>query len=284
MKVLRKLDALRDFIHSIPPEKSLGLVPTMGALHEGHLSLVRQSTQQNELTMVSIFVNPTQFGPNEDFDQYPRRVAEDAQMLSQLGVDVIFTPDVRDVYPGAHTYISFHLAELGDKLCARSRPGHMEGVLQVVSILFHLTAPTRAYFGLKDYQQCLIIQKLVLELHFPLEVVPCPIIREKDGLAMSSRNMYLSAEEREQALFLSTTLSQLKKNFSSFSTVEDMCTFVAQNLEKFPLVQLDYFEVLDGDSLAEVQSIPYRGKTHAFIAAYLGKTRLIDNMRLSEAI
>lgn len=280
MKVIRELGALRAFSASLPREVSLGLVPTMGALHEGHLSLARSSIEENDLTMVSIFVNPTQFGPNEDFEKYPRSLEKDASMLEELGVDIIFAPNVQDVYPGEKTYISFQLAELGERLCARSRPGHMEGVLQVVSILFHLTNPSRAYFGLKDYQQCLIIQKLVSELHFPLEVVPCQIIRESDGLAMSSRNVYLNEEERKQALFLSATLGHLKKNFSDFSTVEDMRTFVARQLDVYPLVRLDYFEVLDGDSLSEIQSLPYKGKTHAFIAAYLGKTRLIDNLRL----
>ena len=280
MKVIRELGALRAFRASLPREVSLGLVPTMGALHEGHLSLARSSIEENDLTMVSIFVNPTQFGPNEDFEKYPRSLEKDASMLEELGVDIIFAPNVQDVYPGEKTYISFQLAELGERLCARSRPGHMEGVLQVVSILFHLTNPSRAYFGLKDYQQCLIIQKLVAELHFPLEIVPCPIIRESDGLAMSSRNVYLNEEERKQALLLSATLGHLKKNFSDFSTVEDMRSFVARQLDVYPLVRLDYFEVLDGDSLSEIQSLPYKGKTHAFIAAYLGKTRLIDNLRL----
>ncbi|MEM8896550.1 MAG: pantoate--beta-alanine ligase [Bacteroidota bacterium] len=280
MKVIRELGALRAFRASLPREVSLGLVPTMGALHEGHLSLARSAIEENDLTMVSIFVNPTQFGPNEDFEKYPRSLEEDASMLEELGVDIIFAPNVQDVYPGEKTYISFQLADLGERLCARSRPGHMEGVLQIVSILFHLTNPSRAYFGLKDYQQCLIIQKLVSELHFPLEIVPCPIIRESDGLAMSSRNVYLNDEERKQALFLSATLGHLKKNFSDFSTVEDMRSFVARQLDVYPLVRLDYFEVLDGDSLSEIQSLPYKGKTHAFIAAYLGKTRLIDNLRL----
>lgn len=262
------------------PLHRIGLVPTMGALHEGHASLVKQSTLENDLTVVSIFVNPTQFGPNEDFEKYPRNLEEDAALLKTLGVDAIFAPEVKDIYPGGQSQILFEIRDLDKKLCGASRPGHMNGVVQVVSILFHLIQPTHAYFGLKDYQQCLILQHLVKELHFPLEIVPCPIIREADGLALSSRNVYLSTEEREQALFLSKTLTEVQEKKATFNSVQEAKDFVLQSLEQYPLVRLDYFDILNGQSLKEIPHIHPDHHPHAFIAAFLGKTRLIDNKSL----
>jgi pantoate--beta-alanine ligase len=209
MEIIQNIPALRTFRRNLNPQTSVGLVPTMGALHAGHASLVKNAVKDNDITIVSIFVNPTQFGPNEDFEKYPRSLEKDAAMLADLGVDIIFAPSTNDIYP-AQSQFYFQIKSLDQKLCGASRPGHMNGVVQVVSMLFHLVQPTHAYFGLKDYQQCRIIQTLVEELHFPLEVVPCAIIREEDGLAMSSRNVYMSAEERQQALFLSQTLNGIR--------------------------------------------------------------------------
>jgi pantoate--beta-alanine ligase len=260
----------------------IGLVPTMGALHDGHAALVRQSVQENDYTVVSIFVNPTQFGPQEDFERYPRDLVADQKLLESLGANAIFAPATMDIYPHPPSYITFAIRELDQKLCARSRPGHMHGVLQVVSILFNLVQPHRAYFGLKDYQQQLIIRRMVEELHFPLQVVPCPIVRETDGLAMSSRNQYLNPEQRQQALTLSQLLSQVKLCRSRWESLAQIEAYVHRSLEASPEVQLDYFEVLRGEDLSQPAQLAAEEHPIAFIAAWLGQTRLIDNMPLWE--
>lgn len=266
----------------IAPEKRVGLVPTMGALHEGHASLVRRSVSENDLTIVSIFVNPTQFGPNEDLSRYPRDLDGDMQLLESLGVDILFTPESTAIYPGESPQIVLGIRDLDKCLCGASRPGHMNGVVQVVSILFHLVQPDRAYFGMKDYQQYLIIDHLVRELHFPVEVVPCEIVRESDGLAMSSRNRYLSEEERRQALFLSRALALVEEQRAEGVSLEEIRAGVLTLLAAYPLVRLDYFEVRHGQSLAPLDELSAANKPVAFIAAFLGNTRLIDNRILTE--
>ncbi|MCL4151607.1 UNVERIFIED_CONTAM: hypothetical protein GTU68_017592 [Idotea baltica] len=252
----------------------------MGTLHDGHATLVRKSVAENDITIVSIFVNPTQFGPNEDFTQYPRNLEEDSQLLKSLGVDYVFAPTKEAIYP-EKDFFYIDIIGLADKLCGSSRPGHMNGVAQVVSILFNLVQPTHAYFGLKDYQQFLIIKQLVKAFHFPLTVVPCEIIREEDGLAMSSRNLYLKPDERKQALFLSEALRELYQNRTKVSSVSQMREWVQKKLDDYPLVKLDYFEVLDGENLEPIDNLAESSLPHAFIAAYLGKTRLIDNRSFS---
>ena len=279
MQVFKKLESFLDFRHSLPLKVSLGLVPTMGALHEGHASLVRRSVLENDHTLVTIFVNPTQFGPGEDFEQYPRDLESDTQLLTELGADIVLAPVVDEIYP-KDSFIRFHIVDLASRLCARSRPGHMEGVLQIVSILFHLTQPHRAYFGEKDFQQCLLIQRLVQELHFPLKVVPCPIVRESDGLALSSRNVYLNPEERLQAVGLSQTLNALKEHGKQFPAVNELKRFAYQQLRKYPLIRIDYIEVLDGETLSPIDHIRQVSHPRAFLACFLGKTRLIDNLAL----
>ncbi len=254
----------------------------MGALHEGHASLVRRSVSENDLTIVSIFVNPTQFGPNEDLARYPRDLESDLRLLESLGADIVFAPESAEVYPSGRTQIGFEIRDLDKRLCGASRPGHMNGVVQVVSILFHLVRPGRAYFGLKDYQQCLIIEHLARELHFPVEVVPCPIVREADGLAMSSRNRYLSAEERGQALFLSRALALAAEWGARHASLAEIRAAVMDLLSGYPLVRLDYFEVLDGNSLEAIESVQASQKPVAFVAAFLGSTRLIDNRILAK--
>ena len=280
MKIFKEIAAYQNWRMSVESGVRIGLVPTMGALHEGHASLVQKSVSENDLTVVSIFVNPTQFGPNEDFEQYPRTLEADATLLQSLGADVVFAPNVSDIYPSGTSQIRFEIVDLDKKLCGRSRPGHMNGVIQVVSILFHLIQPTHAYFGQKDYQQCLIIQQMVQELHFPVEIVPCPIVRENDGLALSSRNVYLSSKERVQALFLSKTLREIKEKRSDYRNVEEAKAYVLEQLSAYPLVQLDYFEILDGKTLQDIDDLSPENHPHAFIAAFLGKTRLIDNQDL----
>jgi len=252
----------------------------MGALHEGHARLIQMSVEQNTHTIVSIFVNPTQFGPGEDYEQYPRTWESDLQLLENLNVDAVFSPDTRDIY-APNQYIGFTIRNLNDRLEGISRPGHMEGVLQIVSILFHLVQPDRAYFGLKDYQQYLLVSKLVKELHFPVEIVPCPIIRERDGLAMSSRNVYLSRDERIQAVALYEVLRAVKEKASVVQEPVVLKKYAQELLNQYPLVRLDYFEILDGSTLEEINVLTPDHNPHAFIAAYLEHTRLIDNMALS---
>lgn len=280
MQLYSQIDALRHMRQGLPSGTRIGLVPTMGALHQGHAALIQRAVAENDFTIVSIFVNPTQFGPQEDLSRYPRDLQGDQQLIESLGADAIFAPITTDIYPHQARFY-FEIRDLADKLCGASRPGHMNGVVQIVSILFHLCQPTHAYFGLKDYQQFVIIQRLVEELHFPLEVVPCPIVREADGLAMSSRNVYLSPEERQQAVGLSRVLQHLRAERATLPSVEAARQLGQELLQAYPLVQLDYLEILDGRTLAPLPNLPEARHPHAFIAAFLGKTRLIDNLALS---
>ncbi len=280
MKIFHDISSFREERKQLLPTQKLGLVPTMGALHAGHASLVKQAVAENEVTAVSIFVNPTQFGPNEDLSKYPRSLEQDCALLESLGVDWVFAPAPREIYPEKESEIIFSLRSMDRKLCGRSRPGHFNGVIQVVSILFNIIQPDRAYFGLKDYQQFQIIRQMVNDLHFPVQAVPCPIIREEDGLALSSRNVYLSSQERIQSLFLIHTLKAIKQKLEDFQTVTDVKDFVHHTLAQYPLVKLDYFELLNDKNLAEVDSLTASSSPRAFIAAFVGKTRLIDNLAL----
>lgn len=255
--------------------KRIGLVPTMGALHEGHLSLVRAAKNQCDLVVVSIFVNPTQFGPNEDFAKYPRTFERDCELLEKEDVDVVFAPSVEEMYPaGAVTYVT--VEGISDKLCGRSRPGHFRGVTTVVSKLFHIVEPDLAFFGQKDAAQVAIIQRMVRDLNLPLEIVVCPIVREPDGLAMSSRNAYLTPEQRKSALVLSRALRRVQQVFdqgerNAARLIEVGKAVVAEE----PAVRLDYLEVADPETLDRVEVIS--SKALAAVAACLGTTRLIDN-------
>lgn len=278
MQIFRTIADFKKARKEMRDISSIGLVPTMGALHQGHASLARKAVAENEYTLATIFVNPTQFGPNEDLDKYPRTLEADLDLLREIGISAVLAPEVKEIYGGEPSLIKFHIQEMDRKLCGAKRPGHFDGVLQIVSILFNLTQPDIAYFGEKDFQQLMIIKRMVKELHFPLEVVGCPIVRESDGLALSSRNRYLSAEERQQALFLNHTLNKVKEQFSQFTYSVQIQDFVQEQLRKYPLAQLDYFEVLEEDDLSEVSLLRDMKKPHLFVAAYLGKTRLIDNL------
>ncbi len=279
MEIIREVGKLREYRRSLPLSLAQGFVPTMGALHAGHASLIQRSIKENSHTTVSIFVNPTQFAPDEDLDTYPRPEQEDHELLRSLGVDCLFKPDASDIY-SSNNFIQFTIDHLGGKLEGQSRPGHLEGVLQVVSILFNLVQPHRAYFGLKDYQQCLLVQRLVSELHFPLQIVPCPIIREPDGLAMSSRNAYLSEEERAQAAGLFLILKEVAKFAQKESSIKNALELAQRLLKEYPLIQLDYFYILSGKTLDPIPTLNSPNFPHAFVAAFLGETRLIDNMAL----
>lgn len=277
MQIFRTLSDFHKARRELTGISSLGLVPTMGALHAGHASLAQRAVEENDYALATIFVNPTQFGPNEDLDRYPRTLEADIELLEKIGVKGVLAPDVQEIYGNEPSLIKFVIEGMAQKLCGATRPGHFDGVLQIVAILFNLTRPDTVYFGKKDFQQLMIIKRMVKELHFPLEIVGCPIVREKDGLAMSSRNRYLNPEEREQSLFLYHTLSKVRKQFADFSKPEDLQEFVQTELGKYPLVTLDYFQVLEEEDLSDNEDLQSMEKPHIFVAAYLGKTRLIDN-------
>ena len=270
--------------------RRVGLVPTMGALHEGHLSLVRAARAQCDVVAVSIFVNPTQFGPAEDLSKYPRQFERDCRLLEGEGVDILFAPpeqeggdilfapSIEEMYPqGA---ISWVVVEgLSEKLDGRSRPGHFRGVTTVVAKLFHVIEPDAAYFGQKDAAQLAVIRRMVRDLDFPVEIVACPIVREADGLAMSSRNAYLNREERQRALVLQRSLQETQRQFQAGE--RSAARLISAAKEVFlsePQVRLDYFEVVDPEMLDPVEHIS--GRTLVAVAAFVGTTRLIDNVVL----
>jgi pantoate--beta-alanine ligase len=250
----------------------------MGALHEGHLSLVRAAKSQCAVVAVSIFVNPTQFGPNEDFTRYPRSFAHDCQLLEKEGVDLLFGPPVEEMYPaGAVTWVT--VEGLSDRLCGRSRPGHFRGVTTVVAKLFHIIAPDAVFFGQKDAAQVAIIRRMVRDLNFPVEIVACPIVREADGLAMSSRNSFLEPEQRKAALVLYRSLSEIRKRFASGEReTQELIGAGKQAFAQEPSVRLDYLEIVDPETLGPLPNITSPALVAA--AAFLGTTRLIDNIVL----
>ena len=259
--------------------KRLGLVPTMGALHEGHLSLVRVAKSQCQAVAVSIFVNPTQFGPNEDFAKYPRTFERDRDLLQKEGVDFIFAPSTEEMYPGrASTWVT--VEGLSDRLCGHSRPGHFRGVTTVVAKLFHIVEPDCAFFGQKDAAQAAIIRRMVRDLYLPVGIVVCPIVREPSGLAMSSRNAYLSPQQRQSALVLYGSLKQIERRFRSGGrNAASLIAAGKQIVAGEPSVRLDYLEIVDPETLEPLPTVS-RAALVA-IAGFVGSTRLIDNVVLS---
>ena len=280
MQVVTTIKQLKSIVKELKQQgKTIGLVPTMGYLHEGHLTLASTSKRENDFTVMSIFVNPTQFGPNEDFESYPRDLERDTKLAESVGVDVIFAPSVEEMYPtnGGITICAGRQAEI---LCGASRPGHFDGVLQVVTKLFHLAEPTRAYFGQKDAQQVAIIQTLVRDFNFPLEIRTVPIVREEDGLAKSSRNVYLSEEDRRQAPAIYEALQIAKEHFLSSRNVEESIRLAENHIHEKTSGRIDYLQLLSYPDLAEIKD-----DTEQFLlatAVYIGKTRLIDNILFSK--
>lgn len=277
MKICPTIAQVKSTLQSFQ-EKRLGFVPTMGALHEGHLSLIRAAKNQCDTVAVSIFVNPTQFGPKEDLAKYPRPFERDCQLLEKEGVNVLFAPTTDEMYPqGAVTWVG--IEPMSSKLCGRSRPGHFRGVATVVSKLFHIIEPQAAFFGQKDAAQAAIIRRMVRDLNFPVEIVVCPIVREPDGLAMSSRNAYLSSDERKSALVLSRTLSEVQKSFDRGErSVAKLLQAGTEEVSRNSAVRLDYFEAVNPDTLEAKSDI--NGPTLIAVAAFVGSTRLIDNVVL----
>ena len=259
--------------------RPLGLVPTMGALHQGHLALVEQARRENRTLAVSIFVNPAQFGPGEDLAEYPRSLDRDLELLRQVGADLVFTPTVDEIYPpGFDTWVD--VGSLATKLEGAHRPGHFRGVATVVTKLFNLTRPDRAYFGQKDGQQTAVIRKLVRDLGLGLDVVVVPTVREPDGLALSSRNLYLTPEQRRAASVIYRALGQAEARWHQGERdSERLRREVRRTLESEPLVErIDYVSMADADTLAELNTV--RGRAMVSVAVHLGQARLIDNITL----
>lgn len=276
MQVLSTVQAMRAACRAVRESgQSLGLVPTMGALHEGHLALVRAARAQCDVVAASIFVNPTQFGPNEDFAKYPRTFDQDCALLESEGVALVFAPQPEEMYPaGASTFVE--VGGVGDRLDGASRPGHFRGVATIVAKLFHIVGPDKAFFGQKDAAQVAVLRSMVRDLNFDLELVVCPTVREPDGLALSSRNRYLSASERRQALVLSTALNAIVATYrAGQKKVTPLLDAGSSVLATEPEVHIDYLEIVDANTLLPLtEAAP--GALVA-LAAHVGATRLIDN-------
>ena len=258
--------------------ESIGFVPTMGYLHEGHLALIRRARAENGFVAVSIFVNPTQFGPNEDFARYPRDLPRDLDLCRGAGVDLVFAPEAAEMYPpGFQTYVE--VEDLSRGLCGASRPGHFRGVATVVTKLFNIIGPDRAYFGEKDAQQLRVIKRMVLDLNLPVAIVAVPTVREPDGLAMSSRNTYLAPEERRAALVLYRALSSAEEIFGRGERrAGAILARMREIIEAEPLARIDYVAVVDDETLAPVEEIDR--PVLVALAVFIGRTRLIDNVVL----
>jgi len=256
---------------------TVGLVPTMGALHAGHASLVERSVSENDVTVVSIFVNPTQFNDKNDLVKYPRTLEADCRLLQQVGADIAFAPSVEEVYPEPDTRV-FSYAPLDTVMEGAFRPGHFNGVCQIVSKLFDMVAPHRAYFGEKDFQQLAIIREMVRQMEYPLQIVGCPIVREADGLALSSRNTRLSASERKTALGISRTLFA-SVEYAKNHTLAETKAYVEQGIAAIDGLELEYYEIVDGRSLQSVEQWSDADEIVGCITVFCGEVRLIDNIR-----
>ncbi|MBK5243869.1 MAG: pantoate--beta-alanine ligase [Eubacteriaceae bacterium] len=279
MKIIKNIDILRNTINEYGENKAIGFVPTMGFLHEGHLSLIEKASSENDITVVSIFVNPTQFGPGEDFETYPRDLDRDARLAEGAGADILFFPDAREIYPiGASTFVEVEGA-ITKKLCGSSRPAHFKGVTTVVNTLFNIVSPHKAYFGQKDAQQLAVIKKMVRDLHMQVTIVACPIVRETDGLALSSRNVGLNPEERKQALILSQALNRARNLWKTGETdVKILKAVISDGINTMPLADIDYVDILDFNTLEAIKKI--EAPALAAVAVRFGDTRLIDNIIL----
>jgi len=274
MKIVKSIDELRKDLKGYKLEgKSIGLVPTMGFLHEGHATLIKKARAENDIVVVSDFINPIQFGPKEDLKTYPRDLESDSKLCENIGVDFIFAPEASEMYHDRKTFVD--IEDMSNNLCGAKRPGHFRGVCTVCTKLFNITGADRAYFGQKDAQQVAIIKKVVFDLNIPIEIIPCPIVREDDGLALSSRNTYLSDKERKAALCLSKAIfkgEELAKNGASVSEVLEKMKEIISS-EK--LAKIDYISAVDLATMKD--SKDFADDRLVAIAVYIGKTRLIDN-------
>lgn len=274
MQVTKTVKETREIVKAWKKEGlTVGLVPTMGFLHEGHASLIKKAREENDRVVVSVFVNPTQFGPNEDLEAYPRDFERDSALCESIGADLIFHPEPEDMYDSPCAYVS--IEKLSDNLCGKTRPIHFRGVCTVVSKLFNIVSPDRAYFGQKDAQQLAIIKKMVKDLNFDIEIVGCPIIREEDGLAKSSRNTYLNSEERNAALCLSKSVAKGQKIIREGMSADELLKEMKMVIEAEPMAVIDYVSAVDALTMEPVDIIDR--PVLVAMAVYIGKTRLIDN-------
>lgn len=257
-------------------EKTIGFVPTMGALHQGHISLVKKCCKQNDVCIVSIFVNPTQFNNPTDLEKYPRTIEEDTKILKEAGADIVFVPSVQEIYPEPDNR-QFDFGQLDKVMEGKFRPGHFNGVAQVVSRLFDIVKPDRAYFGEKDFQQLAIIRQMVRQLNIPVEIVPMPIRREDSGLAMSSRNQRLTDDQKTEAVNIYRVLSESKALYNQ-KTVEEVRIWVVESINKIPFLEVEYFEIVDGNTLQQI--VDWKDTDYAVgcITVFCGEVRLIDNI------
>lgn len=277
MKIIHTISELQSHLDECKSSgKEIGLVPTMGALHEGHIRLVERCVRENAVCVVSVFVNPTQFNDKNDLLTYPRTPEQDAELLRKAGCKFVFMPSNEEMYPEVDTR-KFDFGPLERVMEGRFRPGHFNGVAQIVSKLFDAVMPNRAYFGEKDFQQLAIIRQMTKDLNYPIEIVPCPIVREKDGLAMSSRNRRLTALEREKAPMIAELLFK-STTFVGTRSIPETLSFVTEGLAGDPVFNLDYFEIVDGDTLQPVQNWDESDFIVGCVAVFCGPVRLIDNI------
>lgn len=276
MKIVKTVGEVREIVGNWRKEGlSVGLVPTMGYLHEGHQSLIERASKENDRVLVSVFVNPMQFGENEDFDSYPRDIERDSKICEKAGGSVIFNPEISEMY-GDYFSSFVNMNTLPERLCGKSRPIHFKGVCTVVSKLFNIVCPDRAYFGQKDAQQLAIIKRMTEDLNFNIEIIGCPIIREDDGLAKSSRNTYLNEEERKAAVVLSRSLKVGRSLIENGEkSAEKVISVIKEEIDKEKLAKIDYIEIVDMNRLQPVSEI--NCQVLVAMAVYIGKTRLIDN-------
>lgn len=278
--IFTKIADLKSFIAEIKASgKTIGFVPTMGALHYGHISLIEASKKLTDLTICSIFVNPTQFNDKKDLERYPKTPKEDTELLKEAGCDVLFMPEANEMYPEKDSRI-FDFGYLDKILEGAHRPGHFNGVAQIVSKLFEIVQPHKAFFGSKDYQQVMIVKALVKQLNLSVEIIACPILREDDGLAMSSRNMLLTSEERSSASLIPQLMQKVNELKGKGEPVNNIIQFVKSELNKNSIYKLDYFSICDAETLQEIITFEKK-KTVALIACFVGKIRLIDNIVLN---
>ena len=280
MKLIEQIDELKQIRADLDPELKIGFVPTMGYLHQGHLSLVEASCRACDITIVSIFVNPSQFGPKEDLSAYPRDLKRDLELLSAYAVDYVFYPQASQIYPaGYKTWVE--VSDLSSRLCGASRPGHFRGVATIVLKLINLVRPHSMYMGIKDYQQTVVLAKMIEDLHLDTRIIACPIVREADGLAMSSRNSYLDAEQRNRALCLSQAIKVVQQAFTGGVQEADALQDIAVEIIAAS-AQVDYVQIVDPHLLAPIQTA--QADSRIIMAAFVDKVRLIDNAAVGERI
>lgn len=279
--IIETIETLREELKPKMNKETVGLVPTMGYLHEGHISLIKKARSENNIVVLSIFVNPTQFSPNEDLETYPRDLDKDIKAAYDNGVDYIFTPSAEEMYGKDYsTYVNIE-GNITKKLCGKTRPSHFKGVTTIISKLFNIVHPNNAYFGLKDAQQFSVINKLVKDLNFDINIVPCPIIRDEDGLALSSRNIYLNEIERKQALVLHESLNDVKAMYlNGNNNPSELKNYIINKINSKNLANIDYVEIVDLETLEDVDKIDRQSLVA--LAVKFGNTRLIDNIILGE--